>query len=371
MARTTFERQLTPACSDRFDFAVASHNEDVEIRSLLRENPMEGSISLSFEREPNYFADGINPFEAKRTIVARERGRVVCMGSCAVRRRFVEGNERSVGYLGGLRLAASHAGQTEILRAGYEFFHQLELESPADFYFTSIASDNRRARRLLERGLPGMPVYEFVGELVTLMLPAKWLFRRTSKSGLSGLTPDALSKRLNDNNRNYQLAPVWSADELEILSDLGLQRHKFFRCGDASGALWDQSCFKQTVIRRYASGLGKFRPAANAWAWMTGGIRLPALGEQIRNAYVSHIIAGDTERDLPQLLRLLQSVAGHAGLELLTIAFAADDPRLNVVREISKAREYYTRIYLVHWSDCGNGANGWKHHVLAPEVALL
>ena len=94
----------------------------------------------------------------KQTIVANEGGRVVCVGSCAIRERFVNGQPYRVGYLGGLRLDAPvKPDAIDILRRGYEFFRELQTDKPADFYFTSIAADNAPARKFLERGLPGMP----------------------------------------------------------------------------------------------------------------------------------------------------------------------------------------------------------------------
>ena len=157
MAGTTLDRQLTTAGTARVPFALATPADDADIRRLLRENPMPGQITLTLEREPDYFADAGLPGTEKQTIVANEGGRVVCMGNCSIRERFVNGQPRRVGYLGGLRLDARAAGRFDILRRGYEFFRELQADRPADFYFTSIAADNAPARKFLERGLPGMP----------------------------------------------------------------------------------------------------------------------------------------------------------------------------------------------------------------------
>jgi hypothetical protein len=371
MARSFVESKLTAFCSRRFQFAVASHADDSDIRRLLRETPLAGAISVSFEREPDYFADRINPFESKQTIVARDGDLLVCMGSCSVRSRFINGKEARIGYLGGLRLASNHAGHTEILRAGYEFFHELEVESPADFYFTSIASDNHRARRILERGIPGMPVYQFVGELVTLMIPTRHTFNPPPKRDAARTSLPDVSSRLNDFNRGYQLAPVWSADELDALSSLGLLPQHFVQCGEASAALWDQSAFKQMVIRGYAPRLKRFRPLANALTALIGGIRLPVVGQQIRNAHVSHLVADSKKNDLIELLNRLRSIAGVAGVDFLTLAFAEDDVRLAMVRRNFRTREYRSRLYSVCWPDCGNSIRDWNHRLMAPEAALL
>src|SRR5215469_6102172 len=100
MARDITDCKLT-ARSGRVEFAVANEGDDAEIRRLLRENPMAGEISLSLEREPHYFADANVLGETKQTIIARESGRVVCVGSCTIRQRFINGAPCRVGYLGG------------------------------------------------------------------------------------------------------------------------------------------------------------------------------------------------------------------------------------------------------------------------------
>ena len=91
MARDTIDRQLTDR-SGRVQFAVAAPGDDAEIRRLLRDNPMEGQISISLEREPNYFSDADLPGETRQTIIARESDRLVCAGVLRhSRQRFING----------------------------------------------------------------------------------------------------------------------------------------------------------------------------------------------------------------------------------------------------------------------------------------
>src|SRR4051812_34220400 len=99
-------RLLTSAATNtRARFDVANQADDFEIRRLLRENPMPGKISISLEREPDYFIEskannrktaeavqkdmdasntslkrGVNERSdiCFQTIVAREGTRVVC-----------------------------------------------------------------------------------------------------------------------------------------------------------------------------------------------------------------------------------------------------------------------------------------------------
>ena len=382
MARAILARELGPSRAGCVDFALASSADDEDISRLLRENPIPGDVSVSFEREPDYFADTALPGELKQTIIARDSAGLVGAGSCVVRNRFVNGVPRQVGYLAGLRLDARNAGRFDLLRRGYHFFHQLQIQSPADYYFTSIAADNERARRFLERRLPGMPHYAFVGDFVTLLLPAArgTLSRaKPNRNELQAWAPciEEVVPRLNACNREHQFAPCWAAPELFSLRQLGLQLDDFrFVCQSgravASAALWDQRAFRQTVIRGYAPHLAASRPLLNALGRLLVWPRLPAVGEPLANALVSHLAVGPDDADsLIALVAELRRTAARRQLELLTFGFAANDPRLGTVRRNFRCREYHSRFYCVSWPNVGGAAHELDGRLLAPEVALL
>lgn len=377
MAGPTLDRQLTSARAPRVAFAVATPADDPEIRRLLRENPTPGQIALAFEREPDYFADADFPETAKHTIVARENGRAVCVGNCTVRPRFVNGTASRVGYLGGLRLDARAAGRFDILRRGYEFFRELQAAQPADYYFTSIAADNLPARRFLERGLPGMPRYEFVSEFVTLLVPVKPQPQDQTVRQIEAVDFAEVLELLTTQSRAYQFAECWTAGQLAALARWGLGRERF-ACVRAAGslgasaALWDQRAFKQTVLRGYAPWLALARPVVNGFARLLGPPPLPPVGTALAQAYVSHLAVAPTNpAALLPLLGKIGATAAGLGIELLTLGFGANDPRLALVRSRFRCRQYRSRIYLVRWPDRGASPGALDGRPLGLEVALL
>ncbi|HUS34522.1 MAG TPA: hypothetical protein VM680_04140 [Verrucomicrobiae bacterium] len=316
---------------------MAEQSDDAEIRVLLRNNPMRGRVSISLEREPNYFADADILGDSKQTIVARENSRLVCVGSSSVRNRFVNGVSRRVDYLGGLRLDESCAGRFDILRRGYEFFRELQEDDPADFYFTSIASDNERARRFLQRGFKGMPKYEFVGEFVTLVLST----RRSSRQ---------IDCTANDYGRR-QFAPCWSREELG------------FRGIAPEGSVWDQRAFKQTVVRDYAEPIRRLRWIINVFNRLMGAPTLPRIGQPLSIAFG----VGAAGHNVGALVRKAREI----GLEMLVVGFDANDPCLDIVRKKFRGQEYRSRIYVVRWPGIGASADDLDRRLLGPEVALL
>jgi len=375
MAGALLERELIGQRRGRIEFDVARLSDDPGIRCLLRENPMPGRISISLEREPNYFANAKLPGELSRTIVARKNGRLICMGSCVIRERFLNGEVRRAGYLGGLRLDAGYSGRFDILRRGYEFCRELEQDAPADFYFTSISADNERAIRLLERSARGLPRYEFVSEFITLLVSTHG--RRKAADQSVRVDRSELIHFLNDRNREYQFASCWSEEQLAALESLGLRGSDFVSLYDRSGltgcaALWDQRAYKQTVVRGYSRWLRLARPFVNALGRVRSQPWLPAVGETLASAFVSHFATrSGNPGALITMITALSEKAAERRIELLTMGFAAADPRVPTIRQSFRCQEYRSRIYLVSWPGIGGTARQLDGRLPGPEVALL
>ena len=383
MAGTVLERQLTRQTKARCQFSVATGADDAEIRRLLRTNPIPGRISYSLEREPSYFLDGGMPGETKQTIIAREAGELVCVGYCTVRERFVNGVRKRVGYLGGLRLDERYAGRHDILRRGYEFFRAHQVDAPADFYFTSIAEENKRAQKFLERGLPGMPRYQPIGEFVTFLLPtggsrpAHKGFKPPPTATKSSTEPAKVISLINEFNQRRQFAPSWRIDDLESLGPFGLGMNDFrVRCEDknltACGALWDQTRFKQAVIRGYNRPLALARPVLNWLNHFLGAPALPAVGKCVTSAFVSHLAAaGANPKGLLEIISDLCRLAGNRGTDLLVLGMDKRDSLTSEVRRRFRVREMRNRLFVVSWKDIGASARELDDHLIAPETALL
>jgi hypothetical protein len=352
MAGTILDRQLTRS---RIEFAVATSADDAEIRRLLRETPMHGAISLTLEREPNYFADSDIPGESTLTIVAREQGKVVCVGNCVTRDLFVNGSLRRVGYLGGLRLAATRAGRFDILRRGYQFFSELQKECPADFYFTSIASDNFRARAFLERSVRGFPRYEFLSDYATLIIQSR-----------PGQIPPASELLQLSSRRSHQFAFHWVKEKFAALEFFGVHPSNIVSVEGEAAALWDQRCFKQTVIQGYSGCMRFARPVINGLRLA----RLPGVGATLSNAIVCGLNVKDPDIAIA-LLSHLRSLAAQRGISYISLGLSRKDPRLKLILRTFRSRIYHSRIYLLHWPGIGGTAAELDSGLVSPELAFL
>lgn len=366
-------------------FALAAAEDDPAIRRLLRENPMNGEVSLSFEREPNYFRSTQIAGADDQTILGFERGRLIVMGRCSVRTRYVNGRAYRVGYLSDLRLDSSAQGRFDLLRRGYRFFRELHRTNPADLYFTSVAADNFRSLRFLERGLPGMPIYEPLTDFVTLLIPVPRKVQRVTPAPAKGRKLragsvadfSALAGLLNSHARQHNLAAAWDEETIGSLEHHGLSPANFQLLVDegrivACGALWDQRCFRQIVIRGYSRRLAFIRPGLNLVGSVLAGPQLPRIGSTLANGFLSPLaVSPDDAQALLALIESSRSLAANRGLACLTLGFAGNDPRLEIVRRRFRCREYNNRLFRVRWKEASSTDLTLNDNLILPEVALL
>ena len=368
----------------RFTFGVATAQDDPEIRRMLRETAFPGSVSLSFEREPDSLAAGEIEGDVHDIIVARERrtNRLAAIASRSSRERFVNGRTARVGYLGQLRVAAGFGGRRDLFSEGFGFCRSLHERDTAAMYLASVIADNGAARRLLERGLPGWPEFRLVDDLVTLAIPARDGVRRRASTVeiVSGALMDVseMAAVLARNNARYQFAPCWTGDDLMSPTRVrGLRPGDFLvaiRQGTIIGcaALWDQRAFKQVIVRGYSRGLGRWRTVMNAIGPLCGNPPLPAVGSQLAFAHLSHLAADDDDPDVVvSLVAAGQRAAHAAGLDYITLGAAATSPLHDPVRRAFAHRSYASVLYVGFWTDGQPAADVLDGRPSHPEMAVL
>jgi len=372
MERTLADGRLTRALR----FTVATDADGAGLRRLLRDNPMRGTVSVTFEREPDYFrGTGVAGGE-DQTIVAHEDNHLVCMGRCTRRPCWVNGRAQSVAYLAELRLDSRARRRFRSVRDGYRFFRE---QSRDELLFTSIASDNLPARRLLESGRRGLPFYQFLGELVTLLIGVPRQARASRLRLVPATAADlpAIVRLFNEQGRRHQFATVWTEECLRGLAAHGLPLERILlakmegRCV-AGGALWDQRSFRQTVIHGYAGWLRLALPLVNAASRVLGRPRLPASGTTLAQAFLSPIaFAAGGEELLSRFVEASFPYAASAGVQWLTLALPAADARVEELRRRFYTQTWRSRLYRVHWAEVSPPEELAICPPLLPDVALL
>jgi hypothetical protein len=287
------------------------------------------------------------------------------------------GVARRIGYLGALRIEPGLPRAARLLRDGYD--HLLgQVASMVDGCVTSIASDNLRARRVLERGRGlGLPVYRALGDLVTLVLPVPRL-RGRGVGTADGPAPGeerALDRFLAREAGRTHLGLAWDGLAWAGLAGHGVSRSqvRLVRrdgCIVAAGAVWDQRACRQVVIDGYGGALRLARPLVNAALVLAGRPAFPPPGTVLAQGALLGATVSEPGQ-WPALWAVLTRRAATMGLDWVSLSRDARDPELPVIRRICGAREYRTTLYDVRWTGGPAWPDGWDDRVFRPEVSLL
>jgi hypothetical protein len=365
-------------------FELASERDDADLRRLLHENPIMGSISLSFEREPCYFDASVIEGKFHQTIIARESdsGTVIACGNRSVRPLFVNGNVQNIGYMSQLRVHPKYGRGLYLARglaSGFKKYHELHEDGRAPFYLMSVIEDNLPARRLLTSGLPEYP---HLREYTRLFTYAVYPVRRKRDLPLPPSTriirgeeayADAIVNCLNRNNAHKQFAPYWTCDSLFRSRLLPADFFLALEGDHVVGCLacWDQNAFKQTVVRGYSGSLRRWRKAINVFSHFGILPYLPEPDRPLRHSYACHLAIDDDNRVLfDALLRRVYNYNLEQKYSYFMIGLAETNPLRDIV-EIYRPLTYVSQIYLVDWDDNGDLLAKMDGRVPAPEIALL
>jgi predicted N-acetyltransferase YhbS len=312
----------------RFSVRLATAADNEQLLALTRACPMEGSIALCTERDPNFFA--LTELQGDPTYVAVAEdgdGQIVGCASLALRRVYVDGTETACFYAGDLKVASGARGSAVVQRL-HKLLDEAVRDLPVDLGYTSIVVGNRAAEALAG-SRRGMPLYRAVGR-VRICAVVGASRGREKPSGITTAMSDDLPELvalLNSFNAGHNFAPVWTESELaKVLEAPGLTLDHFHvvrERGRIVGTLaaWDQSALQRTRILGYPRSLAVYRGLHNLAAFAHKRPRLAGRGDVLRQLSITHIAVDAGRPDV--FRRLLASVwLRSGGRSVLTFGLA-------------------------------------------------
>lgn len=367
----------------KFIFSLAQQEDDIQLRALLGATPMEGKISVAFQREPNYFhAAGIEG-KFSQTIAAREstNGNIIGMGSRSIKPAFINGKVASLGYLSSLRIHEDYRNHT-LLSRGYRSLRDLHVDNKAKIYVSTIVDDNTQAISLLTAGRGGLPQYHDFGIYNTYAVKFGKPIR-VKEGGLTIVKGDEYSldeivKCLQRNGRDKQFYPYYENQDFkapgEYLRDF--KKEDFYvalknnRIVGVVGK-WDQGAFKQIIVYGYEKKIDVVRPVYNFFSGLVNRPPLPSPRSRLASFYVSFIAIDENNPEIfSNLLSAVYNDYLGSGYEYMVVGLCAQDP-LAIIVDSYPHIKYKSRIFVVCWEDGKEWFKAIDNRIPYLEVATL
>lgn len=335
-----------------FRVRLADPHDDAAIRRLLHEREMAGTIRLSLEREPSYFASLDRECQRHNTVLVEDNrdGTVIGMGARQVYPALASGESARVGYLNQIRLSADRRLPLRAAVNGWKLMRSCLREDELPFDVTSIAADNHVARRLLERGLPGQPRYHPITDYVVHAIPTSRRRPAGTEYAVREADPGKWNELLalrTENLSDKAFALLGKNAESPEIRLIALKKGNIV----AGLGVEDATPWRQFVVRGYDGVLKQVRPVLNLGLRLLRAPRLPSVGETLRTGTVVSMACRKGEE--AAVIPLLRHAGFHArshGLDLLLTGFVTSDRLEHVIRKSFRTRSYRTIIYAVAWN---------------------
>ncbi|MBI5555588.1 MAG: hypothetical protein HY920_07050, partial [Elusimicrobia bacterium] len=274
----------------RFEFQLASHKDNEQLLKIIERDVMGKAICLKFKRRPDFFVGIKATSYDNRVLIIRDKvnDSIVGCASRSLRKLFVNGMEKQVGYLSDLRLDSHHRNHL-LLAKGYSYLRKLHEDRQADFYLSTIIEDNYLAKKVLTSQKAGLPAYQDIGPYFTYVFTTKQIHK-------PGLLPHITISQgnkdnlkeivafLNKEGREKNCFPVLQETDFEsksgFLRDFSPEDFLVLKTDKrlvGVVGLWDQHNFKQVVVQEY----GKWLKIAK-YPLKIIGVKLPKPGEDIK-----------------------------------------------------------------------------------------
>lgn len=340
-----------------FQTALPEHSS--LLLQLLEENAMQGTIDMVMTRRPDYFSN-LHYFGTEYPVLAEEHNRVVGMCQLTKHNGFINGQLQPLGYLNSLRVSHHYRNRIRVLISGFDYLKQ--HLSPPPYCYTSIASDNLTARKLLEKEHTGLPRYSPLGELSTLAISTQ----RGRYLGLwQNQTVEQYQEVVEFYHRQaigYQLSPQLSVEWL-INSGLPVWGYRVNGELRACAVLWNQQTFKQVMALDYHSIWRTLKPIYNGYASLMKRVALPAKQQALDQSFLAFFAIADHQ----DMLSLIDDALSRCTTNVLTFGVACSHPMLNAVIKRFRPLSYKTCLYGVDLV----ASPVWSQQAIAPEAAIL
>jgi N-acetylglutamate synthase-like GNAT family acetyltransferase len=317
----------------------AEQGDSQALQDLLAATSQQGSIQLTFERNPNYFyAAQVSTEHPEIWVMDKKDRGVIATFSIGQRRAFINGKTQSIRYGSDLRVHPDFQGGRTLFR----LFGQYKKCMKNDWMQTVILDENKASLTTVGSGRSILPNYIPAGKFTTYLISMSRAKKTSPDPQVTRATEEDIEEMQSFFEREAsqkQFFPYYNFSQLAEqnnyyrdmkLSDFFLLKEN----GQITGitALWDQKSFKQTRITGYSRILSILRPVYNTYARLNGALPLPAVSQLCQYQALHCIVVKDNQaKRFERILKTIRYTLKDADTTALACGFDDRDPLLKVV----------------------------------------
>ncbi len=327
----------------KLDFATAEDSK--ELLEIFERMDFKGNISVLFTRRPDPYQSFLYEGEKVFLPILRERksNKIVGLGCCIVRRAYINGEEKRVGYLTGLKSLPEYRNRVPNIPKLYKQLYE-ETREHVDIYYTTILKENLFAQKMFEKKRKDMPEYKYCGEY-TVYCFRTGIVTKAKKYILKKGDIEGLNKLWEENAHLYNFA---AAD----LNFYGLERTDIYTMSDIDGntvaacAVWNQQSYKQYIVTGYKGLLKIFKHLPLRF------LKYPDLPKEnipVNYACVTAFYVKKNDKEIAEcfLKKVAEAEKRH---DFLMLGLHENHPLQDMFNR-TKHIKYKSRLYTVNWGD--------------------
>ena len=337
--------------NNTLEYSLANEGDSHQLLELFEDMDFSGNISVLFTRRPNPYNSLM--LEGNQVIIPIVRdssnGIICAMGCCIIRKAFINGQIKNVGYLTGLKIRKEYKSKLYLIRDVYNYLYQ-ETKDKVDIYYSTILEDNKQAQKLLEKKRKNMPLYDFKGDYTVYFFAhsnlnrilkktdyKRYKFEKGNINGLEEFYKNKLS--------NFNFSPIDTGL-------YGINSEDFYALRNESGdiiaacCLWDQREYKQYIVTKYSGVFKYINRLPTNWLGYPNFPKenIPANYASISLFYVDHMDLNIGEYFLRQVAKSSKQY------EFLMLGLYENHDFNKMFKHI-KHIKYKSRLYTVSWTD--------------------
>lgn len=341
--------------------ATAEHNQEI---CDLFAIPMEGMISLSKERSPDFFAGANIQNNFPETYIYKKQSDGEICAVCSLGRRdvYVDGQRRKLQYMSDLRVHPKYQGGVVGAVVLNHVFKSGKLDDLAQ---TAVLSDNETMLKAVEKinrygKKRDLSYYNYIGKIITCLLPLP----RRQKSFKSAATFQirqaneadipAMQAFFNVEAPKRAFYPHYDfslLNEHPYYTDISIEDYLLVIENDeiiGITGIWNQDDIWRTKVVSYDKKLNFVRPALNFFNTFKGGIHLPPEGSKLRNIYLHTILIKNDNMDVFEVvLRYLLQTLPREKYDQIVLSLSEYNTCTKALNKFSNKRILYGNYYLV------------------------